>query len=267
MPVLYENFASGTITDNPLGSGGTTINSSAFANLPVVASPDIMFLTLDPDAVDGAPEIVTVTAHTASATSVTVTRASQGTSARGHATATVWRHSFTKTDAELVATVVGDLADLEAEPIGFFETDTYTPSLTNIAIGTGGSAFNDAVYTYVGGSESGDAGIMSLSGRITLGTSGESVSGTPVVSLPSGFSLQVSLETTFQSLGLAHLRAGAANYVGYLAWQSSTELLVRAERRGGFTYIEPLVISSTVPDTWAAGDSITYNASLQVTRD
>jgi len=105
---LYENFLAGTITDNPLLVGGTTINSANFANLPVVANPDIMYLVLDPDASDGAPEIVTITAHTSLATSVTVTRASQSTTARQHATATVWRAAFTKADADQLAAIIAD---------------------------------------------------------------------------------------------------------------------------------------------------------------
>lgn len=104
MAVLYDNFLSGTITDSPLTSGATTINSSAFANLPVVSGGNIMYLTLDADSTDGAPEVVTVTAHSSSATSITVTRASQGSSAREHLSGTDWVHSFTKLDAERVGT-------------------------------------------------------------------------------------------------------------------------------------------------------------------
>lgn len=100
MATLYRNFLAGTTTDNPLSSGATTINSSGFASLPVVSGSDVMWLVLDPDATAGAPEIVKVTAHTASATSVTVTRAQQSTSARSHASGTTWRAVLTQTDLE-----------------------------------------------------------------------------------------------------------------------------------------------------------------------
>ena len=104
MSTLYENFLAGTTTDNPLSDSATTINSSGFSSLPEVTGGDEMYITLDPDASAGAPEIVKVTAHSTSATSVTVTRAQQSTSAREHASGTTWRHSFTKTDAERVGT-------------------------------------------------------------------------------------------------------------------------------------------------------------------
>lgn len=106
MATLYENLLGGTITDNPLSSGATTINSAAFASLPVVTGGDIMYLTLDPAGTNGAPEIVTVTGHTASATSVTVTRASQDTSARSHPTATSWVHGLTEADIDVLAALV-----------------------------------------------------------------------------------------------------------------------------------------------------------------
>lgn len=85
-------FQSGTITNNPLTSGGTTLNSAALANLPAVAAPDIMAIVLDPTGVGGNPEIVWVTAHTASATSATITRGQEGTTARQHALAIAWAH-------------------------------------------------------------------------------------------------------------------------------------------------------------------------------
>lgn len=100
MPTIYDNLQGGTITDNPLSSGATTINSAAFANLPTVTAPDILFITLDPAAANGAPEIVRVTAHTAAATSVTVTRAQQGTSARSHPVSSKWIHGVTEVDLQ-----------------------------------------------------------------------------------------------------------------------------------------------------------------------
>lgn len=100
MGTLYANFLSGTTTDSPLTAGATTINSAAFANLPEVASPDTMWIVLDPGGDNGAPEIVQVTAHTASATSATVVRAQQDTTAREHTSGTTWRCAVTKSDLD-----------------------------------------------------------------------------------------------------------------------------------------------------------------------
>jgi hypothetical protein len=104
---IYSNLKGGLTSDNPLSSGATTINSSAFAALPTVTAPDILWLTLDPDAANGAPEIVRVTAHTASATSVTVSRGQQGTTQRSHPQNTKWAHAVTKTDLDEFLKSVG----------------------------------------------------------------------------------------------------------------------------------------------------------------
>jgi hypothetical protein len=53
---------------------GTTLDSAIFANLPTIAAPDYMWLTLDPSGVAGLPEIVQVTAHTAAAITLTIMR-------------------------------------------------------------------------------------------------------------------------------------------------------------------------------------------------
>lgn len=98
MARLRANFQRGTITDNPLTSTATTINSAEFASLPAVVAPDTMALSLDYRSVGGAPEIVLVTAHAAAATSLTVTRGTEGTTARQHATATQWSHAPTAAD-------------------------------------------------------------------------------------------------------------------------------------------------------------------------
>lgn len=100
MAVIYANLQGGTITDNPLLVGATTISSAAFATLPEVVAPDVMYLTLDPTGVAGAPEIVQVTAHTAAATSATIVRARQSTTAREHLAATIWLHALTKADID-----------------------------------------------------------------------------------------------------------------------------------------------------------------------
>ena len=99
MAKLFENLQGGVVSDNPLSSGATTVNSTAFASLPVV-SGDTMWITLDPEGANGAPEIVQVTAHTAAATSVTVVRAQQDTSARAHPQNTVWVHALTEADID-----------------------------------------------------------------------------------------------------------------------------------------------------------------------
>lgn len=99
---VRSNFQAGTITDNPLTNVATTINSAAFASLPAIGATQHLPIVLDPLASAGAPEIVWITAHTASATSATVVRAQEGTAARQHASGTVWRHAALVSDYDAV---------------------------------------------------------------------------------------------------------------------------------------------------------------------
>lgn len=100
---LHQDFAFGLITDDPLADDATTVNSSEFVALLEVSGGDTMVLVLDPLGRHGAPEIVTVTAHAGSATSVTVTRGAEGTVAREHPADTMWAQAATAQDYEAVA--------------------------------------------------------------------------------------------------------------------------------------------------------------------
>ena len=95
---VRQGFLGGTITDNPLTSGATTFNSAALASLVAIGTTEHAAITLDPDGVGGAPEVVIVTAHTASATSATVLRGQEGTTARAHNLSTACVHSPTVRD-------------------------------------------------------------------------------------------------------------------------------------------------------------------------
>lgn len=101
---LRRNNIAGTITDNPLAIGATTINSANFTDLPVVDATNHMILVLDPLEVGGTAEVVRVTAHTAAAASVTVVRGQEGSVARSHVFNTTWFHGPVTTDWEEVLT-------------------------------------------------------------------------------------------------------------------------------------------------------------------
>ena len=93
----------GTITNNPLLVGATTMNGAGLADLPAIGATQFAAITLDPLGTAGAPEVVWVTAHTASATSATIVRAREGTTARQHASGTAWVHGPTPADYLTVA--------------------------------------------------------------------------------------------------------------------------------------------------------------------
>lgn len=118
MSRLRSNNVFGTTTDAPLTAGATTLNGAGLANLAAVASPDYAVITLDPNRVNGAPEIIYVTAHTGSATSATILRGREGTSAREHPAGTFWVHAATALDLALgelgYAQVTADQASISS---------------------------------------------------------------------------------------------------------------------------------------------------------
>src|SRR5215207_447292 len=141
MAKLYHAFKSGTITDAPLTLGATTINSAGFSALPTI-STDSMYLVLDPAGTAGTPEIVTVTTHTAAATSVTATRGQQaslgGSAARQHYVGTSWVAAFTPQDlVDIIAALPSGLMTTKGDII---TRNTTVPS--RLAVGT-----NDQVLT------------------------------------------------------------------------------------------------------------------------
>lgn len=84
-------------TSAALTTTDTVLTSSALARLPAVAAPDVATVTLH-DTATGLYEIVHVTAHTAAATTATILRAQEGSTARAWASGTTWLHGPTAKD-------------------------------------------------------------------------------------------------------------------------------------------------------------------------
>lgn len=101
----YQPFINGLVSDNPLTNVATTLNSAGLASLMAVSGSDTVTVVLDPDGTAGAPEIVYITAHSASATSATIARGQEGTVARQHLQNTVWRHVVTDVDFKRLDTI------------------------------------------------------------------------------------------------------------------------------------------------------------------
>lgn len=121
-PRVRTNNVFGTVTDNPLTAGATTLNSAGLADLAAVSSAHAV-IVIDPLRAAGAPEIVVVTAHTASATSATVTRGAYGTTARQHAAGVLWVHAPTIDDVIRILTSSTRPSDPYRGQL-IFETDT-----------------------------------------------------------------------------------------------------------------------------------------------
>jgi hypothetical protein len=95
---LHSDFQKGTLSAALVDGAATTLTSAALAGLPAVTAPVTLALTLDPLTVGGSSEIVWVTAHTGGATTATIARAKEGTTARAHAVGIEWRHAPTALD-------------------------------------------------------------------------------------------------------------------------------------------------------------------------
>lgn len=122
MPAIYTDFLSGTLSaDMPVSGGApsTTMSSAGLADVPAITGggADFMRVVLNPFGLFGnRPEIVSVTAHTAAATSATVSRAQGGTSAQNHPAGTQW----------IVAPLSLDWDDFTEKISHFFTTELFT---------------------------------------------------------------------------------------------------------------------------------------------
>ena len=97
MARLRIDFAGGilSVDANP---SDTTLTSPAFTTLPAIVAPDYLPITLDPG---GQPEICYITAHTASANTVTVTRQAEAADTNPailHVAGRAWINGPTKED-------------------------------------------------------------------------------------------------------------------------------------------------------------------------
>lgn len=129
-PRVRSNNVFGTTLDNPLMSGATSFNSTGLANLDTIITQHAI-ITLDPLRQFGNPEIVIVTAHTASASIVTIVRGAYNTTTRSHPQGTLWVHAPLDEDfIEIVTSVTRPTDPYEGQFI--FESDT------NKLIGFGG---------------------------------------------------------------------------------------------------------------------------------
>src|SRR5690242_5212697 len=98
MSRLHSDFVYGTIsTTGGISASATTFDSAGLARLPVVASPDTAAVTFY-DQAAGTYEVATVTAHASGATTATITRGQEGSTARVWANGATWLHGATSQD-------------------------------------------------------------------------------------------------------------------------------------------------------------------------
>ncbi len=144
-------------------------------------------------------------------------------------------------------------------------TGTYTPTLSGMAVGTGGNAANIARYVFVGGNETGDIGLMKARGLITFGTSGASFpSSDQIVTMPAGFQIYDWL--LYNGVGTVNLvDAGTAAHVGTIRARSATTFQLERQLVSGANVLSSSM-STTTPFTWVAGDYMVWDIDVMAVR-
>lgn len=150
------------------------------------------------------------------------------------------------------------MGQLHQRSISF--SGSYTPALFGLTIGTGGT--NTGLYRV-----SGD--IMTGWGRITFGT-GASFFTQPAstLSLPTGWEHPGGLGGVNRKNAVGtvtFIEAGGVDWPGDL-WQWTATTLRFMARNTGASYQRASAPTSTIPFTWASGDSLDWAFTTAVQR-
>lgn len=123
---IRQNFIGGLIEDNPLTAAATLLTSGGLASVVVIGTTQHFSIILDPDGLYGEPEVVWVTAHAAGASTATILRGQEGTTAREHSRDVPWLHGATVYDMDPPLPRVRAHASGNGAT-GAIPNDTYTP--------------------------------------------------------------------------------------------------------------------------------------------
>lgn len=199
----------GSVNPITLSSIGATTATwpSAPANMPTVASPDILKLVVEP----GTPneEILYVTAFTAGASSATVTRAQEGSAARAHS-ATPWAHGSTAADFSPM-TLVGDM-----------EMGGANGALTRLPIGAAGTVLTPSSGSPSWGQVPAPAILGANSGATTATVPGFWVTGDTVTLTPGNWLVQGVVGIAIQPGVSGFCQALVTTSTGGFVWGSTS---------------------------------------------
>lgn len=136
------------------------------------------------------------------------------------------------------------------------DSGTYTPTLTGMAIGTGGSAANTASFHFIGG-------VLFVEGSIIFGTSGQTFPTTPTMSIPAGYTIATA--TANRPCGWASIiDSGTGTFTGRCHVITSTSVGFVAENSAATSGVVA-AISTTNPMTWASSDQFLYSFHVRAT--
>lgn len=172
--------------------------------------------------------------------------------------------------ANTVANQINTLTDTKLEVEGI---TAFQPTLSGMAVGTGGSTYNGAMYVFIGSTVDDSVGMLHQHGRVCFGTSGTTFPTNPTIGLPSGFQLYASMPIDYDDegdfdIGRAVFRKnGGSSYPGVISATGTSLTAVRplalpvtySTHTGTVTvYATRSSPTTTTPFTWAAGDFMTY---------
>lgn len=134
---------------------------------------------------------------------------------------------------------------------------TYTPTLSGLVLGTGGT--NTANWYW-------DGVNLDVIGAIAFGSSGQTFPGSAITfSLPSAFDA-TGILNTFHPVGRAYMTVAGTAYEGPVTVNSGTTMRWLATSinaaAAGTDYLKPVATSTTIPNTWASGNTIFYSIRL-----
>lgn len=273
---LHANLQAGILLDNPLTTTSTVITSAQFATLPTVDATSHLVLILNPvqaSVPSSNAEIVYVTAHSSGATSVTVTRAREGSTASGYNSTATWVHGPTVADhAPNIVDVTGSLPSTGGLPfdgqlawvmadkrlteynastsawVDIYNGGAWTAFTPTFQSGTGwavGNATMTGKYKKIGRLVIAKIGIL-IGSSTTKGSGTLSIGGLPFANV------------TPNALCLANFNRAStsADYPG--EWYVGNNVTYGELR--GFASLGAAVslagVTATFPFTWATSDSI-----------
>jgi len=130
---------------------------------------------------------------------------------------------------------------------------TFTPTLTNVTLGTGSS--NAGQYSIFNK-------ILFMRGKFVLGTGG-SVTGGIILTMPTG-TMAVTPTMQFQPNGSVIMTDSGVNSFFGVGLQATTSTIAFYVLGASGTYTNVISSSSTVPFTWGVGDNCEWAFTIQL---
>lgn len=153
----------------------------------------------------------------------------------------------------------------QADIAALFKSGTYTPTLGNMAIGTGGTPINTASYTFVGFPA---GGVLTVEGSIKFGTTAPTLPGASneSIALPAGYAMLGAIGSTATLSATVNYIdvSGGLNIIGALGSLSTTTVFLMVPTPST-VYNTVIGLTATVPFTWAINDEIYYRFSVRCT--